>query len=680
MYIASIRMQNYRCFQDTIIEFQPHSNLIIGENNAGKSTVLRALGLVFSRQARPQLDVHDFYQGISPSKEHPLIRITATLRPEGEGKDSLDDKALVAAWLTKLEQDWEAQLVYEFGLSEEDSAAFSQAVGKSPEGRAFWKAVREFLPRYRSRVYGGLLTARIKADPDALDRFDFRSLDAIRDAASNLSSGSNALLRSMLRQVIDLDIAPDDPTGEEKRRKDSFRQSAGKLTEDLITRIQIAKLTSLVTDTGAADGGKPVLFGEPDETDFIAALRLFVQKHDFKLPVDRNGLGYNNLIYISLVLASLDVEADPNAVGRDNAKLFPMLAIEEPEAHLHPALQYKLLKCVRDLLRKKRSRQVFITTHSTHITAASSLDEIICLCAPEEGQDPAVTYPGRLFPATKEGLASKKYVERYLDATKSNLLFAKGVIFVEGISEQLLIPRFAECVGLPLEDHHVAVIAVGGSTFKHFLHLFGAGCPPEAKSCALSRPVACIVDCDPTRKEKNQNGARWKSCWPYEINADQAKYDYRERSAVISKLQEQIANGSPHICVRFGRKTLEYDIAFYNYGSSLLPGCTKDVELKGDAVDALSRFTKDRKKSEFAGRHRLKERAEFASLYLQAVSELKGGHAFDLDRCLRENSERTDQASQDANSVSDQPLLFGVPKHIKEAIRWACRVDAKALK
>lgn len=52
MYIARIRIRNYRCFQDTTVDFQPGLNVIIGENNAGKTTLLNALMLVFERRGR----------------------------------------------------------------------------------------------------------------------------------------------------------------------------------------------------------------------------------------------------------------------------------------------------------------------------------------------------------------------------------------------------------------------------------------------------------------------------------------------------------------------------------------------------------------------------------------------------------------------------------------------------
>ncbi len=71
-----------------------------------------------------------------------------------------------------------------------------------------------------------------------------------------------------------------------------------------------------------------------------------------------------------------------------------------------------------------------------------------------------------------ENNKSKKYVQRFLDATKSDMLFAQKVLFVEGIAEQLLLSIFANYMGKSLENHHVAVINVAGRYFAHFLYLF----------------------------------------------------------------------------------------------------------------------------------------------------------------------------------------------------------------
>ena len=102
-----------------------------------------------------------------------------------------------------------------------------------------------------------------------------------------------------------------------------------------------------------------------------SALRLTLEdKTGIKLPPANNGLGYNNLIYIALLLARMQKDAMGEYYG-SNAKLFSVLAIEEPEAHLHPSLQYRFLKFLNDNM-KSNVRQIFISTHFVLETDSSN--------------------------------------------------------------------------------------------------------------------------------------------------------------------------------------------------------------------------------------------------------------------------------------------------------------------
>ncbi|MCS4454971.1 AAA family ATPase [Clostridium botulinum] len=69
-------------------------------------------------------------------------------------------------------------------------------------------------------------------------------------------------------------------------------------------------------------------------------------KTGIEVPIINNGMGYNNLIYISLLLSKFKMITS-DEYG-ENAKVFPILLVEEPEAHLHPALQYNFLKFLKD--------------------------------------------------------------------------------------------------------------------------------------------------------------------------------------------------------------------------------------------------------------------------------------------------------------------------------------------
>jgi putative ATP-dependent endonuclease of OLD family len=685
MYIAEIHIQNYRCFEDMKIEFSPRLNVIIGENNAGKTAVIRALGLIFDRKNR-HMNIYDFYQGLDYFDKPPSITISVTLR--SSENDGLADKALVATWLTKLDTPWEATLTYQFFMPEEEWGNFENEIGPSPNKKLFWNIVDRYLPKYTSRIYGGKLDAQVRAEPEALKKFDYQFLDAIRDVESELFSGTNPLLKSMLQEVLDRDLEDNpDKILKENNRRDKFSQDSNALMNQLTRRIDHDTLFSLVEETGAKDGGEPTLSGHIDENDLIAALQLFVQRESFSLPANFNGLGYNNLIYISLVLSSLDFNTSVERRGQENAVIFPMLLIEEPEAHLHPALQYKLLKYIQKRIEKAEScRQVFITTHSTHITSAAGLDPIICLSAPDRLHKAQVSYPARVFEDTEdEESKSKKYVERYLDATKSTMLFSKAVIFVEGITELLLIPCLSKYVDSlneldnPIEDKHVAVIAVGGVNFKHFLPIFGAGLPSDRLQYALRRRVACIVDADPTRKRK-ESGARWQSCWPYQLGLEEERYEYQETSGVLKNLHELIENDEVlNISIYHGAKTFEYDLAYCNSESDVLisetcrhknalgdfirepadeheelEGLLKLKKVDDDTADSLESINKQDEK----------QKNLFATYYLLCVTGAKGEHAFDLESELRKDLKRPESKRE-----------FHLPDHIAQAIEWACRAD-----
>jgi putative ATP-dependent endonuclease of OLD family len=183
----------------------------------------------------------------------------------------------------------------------------------------------------------------------------------------------------------------------------------------------------------------------------------------------RNGLGLNNILYIAILIEHFRKRA---AAGKSAGEL---ILIEEPEAHLHPQLQATLMAALREL-----PFQVIATTHSTQVTSKAPLSSFVMLTH-RPGGAPAVTTP---LASPALSLTDRHDLERYLDATKSNLLFARRVMLVEGAAELLLLPPLVKKVlGIDLEREGISLVAIHGVHFGPFSRLFSDACLP--KRCAI---------------------------------------------------------------------------------------------------------------------------------------------------------------------------------------------------
>ena len=692
MFISQIKIENFRNFKEKTILFNDGINVIIGHNNSGKSNLIKALSLVLDNQRSKKLDIDDFNQNITLPElkaNPPKISIEVTIKKGSF--ESEDDLVTVANWLTKLDVNYEATLTYEFFLPEKQITSYRERLAEIPDDTSdaifkCWKTIKhDFLRFYTHKIWGGDVLNQNSADSESLNKFDFQFLDAIRDVERDMLTGRNTLLREVFDFFMDYDIKIDSTKdsaqkhGEIKVRKVDFSHKAQVLVDDLNVRIASGKteILSYANDTGASfNNAKPDFEGIISELEMYNVLKLIVEyESGIKIPATHNGLGYNNLIYMSLLLAKMQVNADANYLD-NNAKVFSTLVIEEPEAHLHPAMQYKFLKFLNENKRKRKVRQIFVTSHSTHITSAVNLDEIICLH--NDGSQTNVGYPSKTFVDAAGVIQenSKKYVERFLDATKSDMLFAQKVLFVEGLAEQILMSILAQYLDKSLEDNHVAIININGRYFDHFLYLFDTN-----KEFAISKQVVCLTDKDPQRKNKTITGARFNKCYPFEYDIDSTTYEY-QRNSIDSSYNE---GSHPNITFYSQNdaqgKTLEYEIAYHNPNSKLILTDFIDnreeleelMRLYNDGTSTIAQFIEELRKSKENDRiiesinnvttlsDDEKKRSIIASRYLNSVG--KGENALDLALKLKNNLEK-----RGTSEYQD----FIIPEYIQKAINKLC--------
>jgi len=683
MYISQIQITNFRGFNDCVtIEFNEGVNVLIGANNCGKSNLIKTLSLIFGAKDK-KLTTDDFNKNTTIQKlkeSPPKVQISVFIK-ESDNEDLYsDDLVIVSTCLTKLEKPYEARLTYECYLPEKEMKDYKDEMDSvsSTNIEDYWKIIRNnFIRKYTYKIYAGNPEHKTVADFDALNKFDFQFLDAIRDVERDMFSGKNTLLKEVLDFFMDYDIKTDKTktknakTAAIKEKKKIFSGKAFELIKNLQNRMKVGKsqILQYAEKTGASFGNAiPNFEGDIVESELYSALKLVVEyETGMKLPATHNGLGYNNLIYISLLLAKMQKDASGEYLG-GNAKIFPILAIEEPEAHLHPALQYKFLKFLKEN-RQKEVKQIFITTHSPNITAAVGLDEIIVLNIDRKGVV-NVGYPGKVFGDSPEDKKSKAYVSRFLDVTKSDMLFSKGVIFVEGITEQLLISILAEKNKKSLEENHIAVINVGGRYFDHFLKMFDSN-----EKYTINKKIACVTDLDPQRKDKKTK--KFSKCYPFELDIDTEKYECK---CCSNPLVDKYSKTKNHPNIRsFSQKigigkTFEYELILCNPCNEILLTDTMSnlKEIKNlikaykDKIPIdkmLSMLKNDNKENE-----RIKKSIE---ANIQWNDEEKGKHII-ATRYLNSVSKGAN-ALEMSQSLEKDEFNIVVPEYIEEAVKWICK-------
>lgn len=678
MFIKEIKISNFRNFKDASVPFHEGVNVLIGHNNTGKSNLLRAIGLVLGYSDGHRLGTSDLFYETDIAilrQQSPRIKITLVLhRSEGEDCDSVE-MGLFSSMMTDPTLSEEAELRYEFKLTDAQEENYKADVAEATTAKEIWKIIdRNYIRQYRSHRSGGNQIADISVN-DVLGQIDYQFLDAIRDVSHDLYAGYNPLLRDVLNFFIDYSVKNVDNKTENEIKeqlkilKDSFVQQSSPLMQTLQARLQDGKNVFLkyALDTGATfNGAIPDFDGEVTENEMFAVLRMVIKYAvGIEVPATYNGLGYNNLIYMSLLLAKMQADSSITYMKR-NAKVLSFLAVEECEAHLHPAMQYKFLQFLQDNKSNGHVRQIFMTSHSTQIASAVKIDDLICLTSSTIGEI-SVGYPRMIYKMDNDDdVMSKQYVQKFLDATRADMFFANKLIFVEGIAEELLLPVFAKYMNKNLTDEHVLIVNMGGRYFNHFLKLFDANNP-----YTINKKIVCLTDIDPCRKEKVSKSS-YESCYPYEYNLDTVHYEYKHHAEV------EITQYKTHPNIRFYSqdsiygKTLEYDLMRENPNCDLL--LTNSVsnisEIKGmmeeQEVNEMmnkmrnseenSRIKKSINESGWSDEE--KRNALLASRYLNSVS--KGSNALELNVVLMNNLEKPEADRKE----------FHVPQYIDDALTW----------
>lgn len=494
LYISRVVINNFRNFRFADVKLG-HKQVIIGENNVGKTNFLRAIQLILD----PTLSDED------------------RMLQESDFNDSIDNpmenkkEILIEVYIDNFEQNKTILTV------------FQDASVKTKEGKEVLKFTYRFFPyiddagnvEYQYNIYKGNDETK-KFGSYERKYLNIKVIKALRDVEGEIRNSRTSPIQKMLKDYAI-----------EKQELEYIAEAYRKNGEDILNLDELVDLTNNINRRfsmilGNSDFDVSLQAMEINPSKVLSSLKLLMSQRN----TTDISLGLNNILYISMILQLLQDKTIPSLIKSEKyielsaiedsdilndtyeksknenyflksditdeqrnelyqfmSKNMPIsngvtiLAIEEPEAHLHPVNQRLIYK---DVI-KNSSNSVLLTTHSTQITAIAPIESIVHLH--DDGIGGTEIHATAGMPMSDGEFLD---VERYLDVKRGEIYLGKAVLLVEGIAEEYLVPKFAELLGKPLDEKGIIICNINCTNFTPYVKLLKN----------LSIPYAIITDGD----------------------------------------------------------------------------------------------------------------------------------------------------------------------------------------
>jgi putative ATP-dependent endonuclease of the OLD family len=487
MHAEYLRLKKFRSFAELEIPLFKDLTIFVGENNGGKSNAIDAIRLL----TRPLSGRRDLYceatdvRTGSAAREFELEIGYARLNPAQQGR-----------FISAAADDTLERAV--FGLKYQE------------DGKSF---------PIRPKNWAGRLRGRPEPGCDDMVRHVY--LPPLRDAKRALASGNPTRIYALLNHFL----AKENETAgdiESRLKRVSDDKILAKI--DKAVDFGLSALTSGVRLQSSKLGFSPT----EKLIDIARDLRFMLSDHGIN-PEDLrySGHGYANLLYMATIAVELE--------NVDDADLTIFL-VEEPEAHLHPQLQAAVLCFLEDQAQKSRQvnaapdmpageMQVVVATHSPNLASWVKAENIVSFrsavlaaksdftpvesvssTGPEKAEETNIRRESRCIPIRALGLNSsdQRKIDRYLDVTKSSLLFGGRVLLVEGIAEALLLPVIAKRFVFKDDDvsyrsfRAATFVPIDGVDFAPYVRLL------LSKHCEVRLVDRLVVVTDGDKKAKDE--------------------------------------------------------------------------------------------------------------------------------------------------------------------------------
>lgn len=509
MFLSQLKIWNFRKYGtkengDAGIEvsFNDRLNLIVGENDSGKTAIIDAIKLVLGTQSYDniRLEENDFYRKKDGIRTD-ILKIECTFENlsdleagrflewiyiDDEGKAKLEVRLIARIKDNKI-------TIRKTGGKEGVDINFEASENlRVTYLKPLRDAEHELNPGYRSRF-----AQVLKSHPIFKNNGNTHEIESImKDANKNIEG----YFKGSRLQDNNEDAESD--SLEENNVDINYKEDPSSIINS------ISKTLSNFLGNNKNQYDVNINISEMELNKILSRLML-------KIDEDKVGLGTLNQLYMAMELLLLDIKEKNNEFG--------LALIEEIEAHIHPQAQLRVIKHLEENIKS----QTILTTHSITLASIANLNSLI-LCRNNSAYSLNNKY-------TRLSSGDYEFLERFLDSTKANLFFAKGVIMVEGDAENILIPTIAKIIGKPLYMHGVSIVNVGNVAFLRYSNIFISkdgnqtiGIPTSIVTDLDVRPIQYYQDDDNKSTLKKYTVYRIKNSNEYFIKEDDSRKRVRE--------------------------------------------------------------------------------------------------------------------------------------------------------
>lgn len=523
MRITKISVRNFRILQDSTLDFDRDLCLLLGRNNTGKTSFMVLIekflktGIFdfndFSLNLRKKLFAFDETTDVNELS----IQLIMTIE-----YDENDNLCHLSEFILDLDPECKiVNLLFECSIKKDKFLDGIKNKDTMPIDKFVTNHIKDYLQK---KVYTFSSMEDLKTEnrykliekefKDVEKLIDFEIIHAKRSVASSEEKNGTKVLSKLttdyfnhaninapdkFESINDLISKMDEELG---GSYETFFNSFLANAKEFLSMGNLRVVSNLKAKEIVKDSSE-VVYGDLTQ----------------RLPEHLNGLGHMNILFL---LLSIEIKKEAFKANNKDIKL---LLIEEPEAHTHPQIQYIFAQKIEDILKEVPNMQTIISTHSPHIVSNHPFENIRYMSLKKCEAGDNIEIKNFYNELSKKYVGEKKefsFLTQYLSVQSSELFFADKAIFIEGISEGILIDYFCNQYDtkrnleetkrkeedeedksdyIPLSAQNITVIQAGANAkaFRHFIEF-------------LRIPTLIITDIDTVYRKVGGKRITYPAC------------------------------------------------------------------------------------------------------------------------------------------------------------------------